>query len=59
LKIEDRSKFRAKKEDIVALLDALQESFHEHKEKVTPKEVAAKVGQKLNLGFKNREKPEN
>ena len=30
LKTNDRSKFRAKKEDIVALLDALQELFKEH-----------------------------
>jgi hypothetical protein len=47
LKTDDRSKFRAKKEDIIALLDALQESFQDHKDKVTPKEVAERMGQKL------------
>jgi hypothetical protein len=47
LKTDDRSKFRAKKEDIVALLDALQESFQKYRDKVTPKEVAARMGQKL------------
>ena len=47
LKINDRSKFRAKQEDIIALLDALQESFQEHKDEVTSKEVAARMGQKL------------
>ena len=44
---DDRSKFRAKKEDIVALLDALEELFQEHRDKVTPKQVAARMGQKL------------
>ena len=47
MKTDDRSKFRAKKEDIVALLDALQESFQKYRDKVTPKEVAARMGQKL------------
>jgi hypothetical protein len=47
LKVDDRSKFRVKKEDIIALLDALQELFQEHKDEVTPKEVAARMGQKL------------
>jgi hypothetical protein len=39
----DRSKFRAKERDIVALLDALQELFQEHKDKVTPKEVGERM----------------
>jgi hypothetical protein len=43
----DRSKFRAKKEDIVALLDVLQELFQENRDKVTPKQVAARIQQKL------------
>jgi hypothetical protein len=47
LKTDDKSKFRAKKGDIIALLDALQESFQEYRDKVTPKQVAARMGQKL------------
>jgi hypothetical protein len=47
LTTNDRSKFRAKKEDIVALLDALQELFKEHRDKVTPKRVAERMAQKL------------
>jgi len=44
----DRSKFRAKERDIIALLDALQELFQESKDEVTPKEVSERMGQKLN-----------
>jgi len=47
LAMNDRSKFRAKKEDIVALLDAVHELFQEHKDNVTPKEVAERMGEKL------------
>jgi len=47
LKTDDRSKFRAKEKDIIALLDALQELFQENRDKVTPKQVAERVGQKL------------
>ena len=47
LKTDDRSKFRAKKEDIITLLDALQELFEEQGEKVSPKQVAERMGQKL------------
>jgi hypothetical protein len=47
LKTDDRSKFRARKEDIVALLDALLELFQENKNKVTPKQVAERMAQKL------------
>ena len=43
----DRSKFRAKERDIIALLDALQELFQESKDEVTPKEVSERMGQKL------------
>jgi hypothetical protein len=43
----DRSKFRAKERDIVALLDALQELFQESGDEVTPKEVGERMGQKL------------
>ena len=47
MKTDDRSKFRARKEDIVALLDALNELFQENTNKVTPKQVAERMAQKL------------
>jgi hypothetical protein len=47
LRTDDRSKFRAKEKDIIALLDALKELFQENKDKVTPKKVAERMGQKL------------
>ena len=47
MKTYDRSKFRAKKEDIIALVDALHELFQENTNKVTPKQVAERMGQKL------------
>jgi hypothetical protein len=37
MKIDARSLYREKQKDMEALLDALQELFQEHKNKVTPK----------------------
>jgi hypothetical protein len=43
----DRSKFRAKERDIVALLNALQELFQESGDEVTPKQLKERMEQKL------------
>ena len=47
MKIDDRSLYRAKQKDMVALLDALQELFQESGDEVTPKQIKERMEQKL------------
>lgn len=48
MKTDDRSKYRAKERDIIALLDSLQELFKEYGDRVTPSKLAERMQQKLN-----------
>jgi len=43
----DRSLYRAKQKDMVALLDAIQELFQESGDEVTPKQLKERMEQKL------------
>ena len=47
MKIDDRSLYRAKQKDMVALLDALQEFFQESGDEVTPTQLKERMEQKL------------
>ena len=47
MRIDDRSLYRAKQKDMVTLLDALQELFHESGDEVTPKQLKERIEQKL------------
>ena len=47
MKIDDRSLYRAKQKDMVALLDALQELFRESGDEVTPTQLKERMEQKL------------
>jgi hypothetical protein len=44
MKIDDRSLYRPKQKDMVALLDALQELFQESGDEVTPKQLKERMG---------------